>query len=454
LPIGGVYLSFRFTKDSAEFYKSKNGSAAPEQGPQGALEGDKDSKDINGRSGKFKAGGQDEVFEYAAMAVEAQNRAIKQRQMIAKSAKQLFEERMVHSHNPDATVWRTSNGYRDWKNLDSVFITMGPNYVAQSNEVGANICKVYTEDTSVFKELTQKASPLGLGKPQSLDEEATMLALLSTIYKGENPLEIKSTLRPLICKDVNSIQREGLTDAQLKPTLRVKVHSAMNLRTTGSFLNGKVEPKVIIEIPGRPASKWTSFFGGGKQDGKFETDPAQDGKHVVWNQEGIITGYNYGDDLKITVVDKEWIGFESHLGEARLPGADFYPESWFAELPLANAGEKGNADGAKRPRLLLEVKVVEPLGKADMWPPIPAQYAPVSNLNESDQETQRLANWDVHQCAKLAFSDVNPNYQKNEDIWGALETAKGIEQGAGDRHDSLADRIDRPHRVKDECLMA
>jgi len=48
--------------------------------------------------------------------------------------------------------------------LDSVFITMGPNYVCQSNEMGTNLCRVYEEDTSVLKELTAKGPPLGFGK--------------------------------------------------------------------------------------------------------------------------------------------------------------------------------------------------------------------------------------------------------------------------------------------------
>jgi len=373
--------------------------------------------------------------------VEAQNRAIAQRINLAKSAKQIHEDRVAQEHSADARIWRNANGYRNWKDLDSVFITMGPNYVAQSDVVGPTICKVYEEETSVLKELMAKPPPLGLGKAADLEEEVKMKDLISSMFKVD-PEMTRSTLRPIVGKDASTISREELTAATMKPTLRVKVRSALNLRSKGGFLEGSVQPKVIIEIPGKPQSRW-------------ESRVAPDSKHVVWDEEGIIPDYNYGDDLRIMVVDKEWIGFDSHLGEARLPGTDFYPDSLFSQLPLMNADpRKGNSDparGEKGASIMIEVKVVEPLGKTDAWPPTPAVYAPMYMLNESDLLSQRLANWDRCQCAKLPFADVNPNYQKHEDIWGALETAKSVDQGMVT---ALEDGPLKPRRVKDECLMA
>jgi len=346
--------------------------------------------------------------------------------------------------------------------LDSVFITLGPNYVAQSNEVGPNVCRVYEENTSVLKELVGKEPPEGLGRPVDREDEAKMTHMINKMIK-ENPLEPLVTLRPLICKDVHQIQHEGLRNAQLKPKVFVRIHKATNLRVKQGFLQGSVEPKVIVDIPGKPTAKWSSRFscmGGGDDDapgGRFETTAASDGKHVEWNQDGMLEGYNYGDDLRVMVVDKNWVGFENHLGEGRIPGSDFYPDSFFAELPLVDGDKlKSNTKGAtevqdrKGASILLEVRVIEPMGKSEMWPPDPPMYAPVQNLNESDQETQRLANWDIHQNAKLAFADVNPNYQMNEDVWGAFETAKAIGEGS-----VKLERADwQPTRVKDECLMA
>lgn len=423
-PFGGLHLAHRFA-DEQEMKRPMVGG--PEPSVKGSAPPPGAAGDINGKSGKFKRGSEDAVIESAALAVEAQNRALLQRIKIAEPK----------SQDSSGHVWETPSGYRDWTNLDAVFSTMGPNYVAQSDEIGTNVCRVYEEDTSVWKELTQKEAPIGLGRPMSKQEEANLKGLVGTIYPHD-PTLVKSTLRPVICKDVAEIKRSTLNDAARKPICRIKVWTARNLRTKTGFLHGEAHPRVIIEIPNKPSAKWVS-------------KAAPDNMNIEWNEEGVIPDYSYGDDLKITVVDKEWIGFEDHLGEARLMGSDFYPSEWRAELPLFNAGQKGVKQGqGPQPKLLLEVRVESPEGKASAWPPEPAIYAPAANLNVSDQETQRLANWDVTQCAKLPFADVNPNYQMNEDIWGALADGKSIQEGM------LLEKPPgwRQPRVKDACLMA
>jgi len=435
--VGGIYISHRFAQDSEDLYKSmRNGPEAPEQAKAKAA--DKNTSDINGITGNYKKGSQDEVIEYAALAVEGQNRALHQRIKLATTAQAMNEERKTN-RDESALTWRLPNSYRDWKDLDAVFITFGPNYVAQSSEVGPSICRVYQENTSVWKELMSKESPLGVGNIDDVDEQIRMKKLLFDMT-GKDPEEVTSTLRPLVCKDVSSIERDGSKNVNQKPKLRINVRSALNLRAKAGFMKGEVHPKVIIEIPGKPGSKW-------------ESKPATDSKNVQWDEEGTITGYDYGDDLKITVVDKAFIGFEDHLGEVRLPGMDFYPEPFYAQLPLLNGGTKSNTNpetGSKAASILLEVQVIEPLGKSEQWPPSPAIYAPMKNLNQSDQETQRLANWDTHQNSKIAFADVNPNYTMNEDIWGACSTKRSIEEGSLQMHKEEW----QPTRVKDECLMA
>ena len=51
--------------------------------------------------------------------------------------------------------------------------------------------------------------------------------------------------------------------------------------------------------------------------------------------------------------------------------------------------------------------------------------------------------------SSFPFADVNPNYQMNEDIWGANADIKTLEQ---------AKFLEKPDwetkRVKDSCLMA
>jgi len=457
LPVGGIYVSYRLDKDSEELDNNESGPVAPEQAKPVDI-----YADHNGVSGKFKKNSQDEVLEFAALAVEAQNRALIQRINIAKTA----AENLADAEKETSLVWAHDNGYRDWADLDSVFVTMGPNYVAQSLDP---ICKVYEENTSVYKELCHI-----MGTPKTVQEEENLRMLIYSMHK-KNPQEMTSTLRPIICKDVSNIPRGELTAEQQKPTLRVKVHKALNLRSKEGFLNGMVHPRVIVDIPGKPASQWSGFgssFGaesdrtGGLGDGakaheRFETTHGVDGKNVVWDQEGIIKGYNVGDDLRIMVVDKEWVGFDigEHLGEARLSSADFYPDGFFAQIPLYNGHEtKSNTNpsqGEKGACILLEVKVIEPLGKATNWPPNPAMYAPLKNMNVTDQETQRLANWDEHQWAKLCFHDVNSKYQVTEDIWGGHYAEKGCKEGVlSENHADMGASEWKRERVKDDCLMA
>jgi hypothetical protein len=439
-PVGGIYLAYRWVQE-ADLQRSMIKPIASPRG-KGKGKGGESPRgvgDISGVSGKFKHGGQDEVFEAAALAVEAQNRALKQRQHLATQYETVVSD---DQQTKQGSVWEGPNGYRDWSNLDSVFITMGPNYVAQSGETGANICRVYNEETSVWKELRNKAY---LQPVNPLDEQCAR-DLVSTLYK-DNPDTVMTTLRPVLCKDVSSIERGGIRDARDKPILHIKIWNAQHLRTKAGFMHGAVTPKVIVEIPGKPASKW-------------ETKPTRDGRHVEWNEEAVISGYTYGDSLKITVADKAFLGFggETHLGEGRLSGADFYPDSFHAALRLSGAGPHGNTTGNKGPggnssqlaTLMLEVRVEDPIGGVNNWPPAPPMYAPVENLNASDRETQRLANWDPHQICKLPFADVNPNYQMNEDIWGAMSDGKAVNHGT-----LMSKPPDwRQPRVKDGCPMA
>lgn len=454
-PTGGIYISYRFAEDKEDLYKEVHGWRKAEGGAEKPAESNPNVM-VNGMTGRFKKNSQDEVFEAAALAVEAQNRAFHQRINLAKSAKEMNEGRKANRLENSALVWWYDNNYRDWKDLDSLFVTMGPNYVAHSNELGSQICKVYEEDTSIWKELTAATGPSALGDPQSLEEEVDLKRMLSTVT-NQDPDAVVGKLRPLICKDVKEIRHDGVRNASLKPKLKIRVHSATSLRSSDGFMSGKVHPKVICEIPGKPTAAWTSgysVFGTKDNKGRWESSAAQDSKNVEWNEEGFIIDYDYGDDLKVMVVDKNWVGFDDHLGEARLSGSDFYPDSFFAQLPLsggdknmANTGRRGGVKGAS---ILIEVQVIEPIGAGGAWPPDPPKYAPLENLNVSDQQTQRLANWDVHQNAKMVFADVNPNYKMGEDVWGSFETTKGLDEGQ---------YLEKPiewamPRVKDDCPIA
>lgn len=82
------------------------------------------------------------------------------------------------------------------------------------------------------------------------------------------------------------------------------------------------------------------------------------------------------------------------------------------------------------------------------WCPDPPMYVPLKNLNGQDRETLRLAMWDPHECAKLSFMDVSPNYRISEDVWAVANVAKQAKPAR------MRAPKQRPRRVKDDCIMA
>jgi hypothetical protein len=433
--VGGIGMAHRFARESDIRSMVGTGaeSALPPPPGTGAVP-------FNGPTRAFAPDSLEAKAELAALALEGQNRAFAQR---IKQADQ-------NSRDDPRFVTMNDNGYREWKDLDSLFITLGPNYVAQSNEIGPNICRVYEDDTSVWQELMQKEGVTALHpvsdqqKSEANFDKVTKMRLVKTMYPGD-PDKIQATLRPLMCRDRDDIKRDEMKllnnpegTPQAAYSVKVIVKRALNLRTKEGFMLGRADPKVVVEIPGKPQSKW-------------ETPPAPDGYHPEWNKTGEIKGWQQGDSLKFTVVEKDWIGFGSHLGEQELKTHEFYPEPFRSQIPLFRAGQKGNqiSSGAKQAQLLVEVRVVGPLGGSKDWPPSTRTYAPLQNLNIADQETQRLANWDPAQCAKLSFADVSPNYQINEDIWGALADTKATNSALMPRPPNW-----KPNRIKDQCAFA
>jgi hypothetical protein len=430
--VGGIYLAFRLIDAAgAESMQHSTMSRKPPGVPSPRAA--PDSKPSNHQSGKFKPRSLDHIKEAAAFAVEAQNRALVQRCNLATTATEMSESKK----DDNGLAWRLPSGCRDWKDLDSVFITLGPNYVAQSDEVGAQICRVYTERTSVLSEVESSFDSMGLHPPANMKEEGMNEAFVNNMFPLVDATKQLATLRPVICKDAGAVQRAGLQRPHMKPVLKVKVLSATNLRSEHHLASdadgGSGGFKVIVEIVGKKSCKW-------------ETHHCADGRHAHWNEEGLIKGYDYGDDLKVTIADSSWTVFNSsHLGEARIDGSDFYPGPYFAKVPLVNAD---TARANRSAQIVLEVSVLDAHEQHQSWPPYPPQYAPVTNLCESDQLTQRLANWDIHQNAKLPFADVTSNYRMNEDVWAAFQSEKAIgEMGLGPP-------AGEHKRVKDDCLMA
>jgi len=139
---------------------------------------------VSGRTGNFPPGSREEALEQAAINGEAQNRAFLQRCKIA--------DRTCHERDPHI---KYINGYREWDSLDSLFTTMGPNPLAFSDELGANVARSYQESTSVYKEIAPNLPPV-----RSPADEHLNLELLRMMYK-EDPRQVHTALRPTVCKD-------------------------------------------------------------------------------------------------------------------------------------------------------------------------------------------------------------------------------------------------------------
>lgn len=418
-PVGGAVAKYRLCQEKDLQRTTTPGPRSPRKsGPPAQGQNDK-----NERSGKWQPGTFGDTEEAAALAIESQNRALVQR---IKLAKHYATEASNPADQTRATLeWEQPNGYRDWADMDSVFVTMGANYVANSSAMGANVCRVYEDDTSVWEELKRKESKALQAQGKVPQDEHITKNLIQTMIK-QDPNDVQKTLRPVISKDVSTIDRATLSSNRALPVLRVKVISATNVRARADH------PKVVIEIPGKNGSRWT-------------TSAAQDASNgnLYWNEQGVIKGYTYGDDLKVMLVDANWVGFDNPVASTRMRGTDFYPNEWNSGLRIDDG--RGNLQMA--PTVNLSIKVEKNVSN---WPPNPHMYAPIDNLNLSDQQTQQLANWDVHQNAKIPFADANPNYQINEDIWGAVADSRIIEASVLLEKDP---KHNQP-RVKDNCPIA
>eukprot|EP00929_Paragymnodinium_shiwhaense_P118936 TRINITY_DN90833_c0_g1_i1.p1 TRINITY_DN90833_c0_g1~~TRINITY_DN90833_c0_g1_i1.p1 ORF type:complete len:892 (-),score=168.62 TRINITY_DN90833_c0_g1_i1:111-2699(-) len=144
---------------------------------------------ISGRPGAFPPMSEEEVFAQASLNAEAINRANLQRC------------RLADPHSEDQSGLEKHVGhYREWANLDGLFSTMGPNPVAQSAELGADITRVCVDHTSVAEEL--QCIP-GLG-PDSPQEMQLKLDMLHQYSKG-NPFKVQTKVRPVVCKNPDMI---------------------------------------------------------------------------------------------------------------------------------------------------------------------------------------------------------------------------------------------------------
>jgi len=126
---------------------------------------------------------------------------------------------------------------------------------------------------------------------------------------------------------------------QRKPKLMVTMVSARGLRNNGGRSN--LEPYCICEIPG-------------KANARFQTKAASSSHDPSWNQEHEIPNYVVGDPLLFTVMGMDvWPRADDLFGTATLRSTHFYPEGWYGDLSIHDAGRGARAT------LKVKVEVVD-----------------------------------------------------------------------------------------------
>jgi hypothetical protein len=144
---------------------------------------------VRGRTGTFQPFSIEEANEAAAIIAEAQNRALLQR---CKKGDLNFNEE-------NDCQQRRVGKFRQWANLDALFTTMGPNPLAMSEEVGAQVCRGYHDYTSVMKEVGHMVGP------NLSPADAAVNAKLVQQMSKQPPWMVQTTVRPVICKSPDEI---------------------------------------------------------------------------------------------------------------------------------------------------------------------------------------------------------------------------------------------------------
>jgi len=113
--------------------------------------------------------------------------------------------------------------------------------------------------------------------------------------------------------------------------LKITIVSARGLRDADWLPGaGKSDPYCVCEIAGKP------------KEAKIQTKVINNNLNPVWEHDAEVSGFEQGDTLVFKVYDKDVLRSDL-LGELHLDSAQFCPQGFEGELPLANAGKGINA---------------------------------------------------------------------------------------------------------------
>ena len=111
------------------------------------------------------------------------------------------------------------------------------------------------------------------------------------------------------------------------PPLKLTIVSARGLRDADWIPgSGKSDPYCVCEIAGKPKVP------------KVQTKVINNNLNPVWEHDAEVSGFEQGDTLVFKVYDKDTLKSDL-LGELHLDSAQFYPQGFEGELPLADAGK-------------------------------------------------------------------------------------------------------------------
>lgn len=194
-PIGGVILSYRLAEEGQAMMEGMRPSIPPNSAPRLP----QSVPTVPRRSTNFPPGSPEEAQERALLNFQAQNRANIQR------IKACTE--MPLQHGQEDAHFRMNNRYREFRNLDSLFRSLGPTPVLEDPRIGTDITRGYTQQSTIMAEVDPRMHPERRGPPNPADGAADR-RLVAQLYNG-NPDRVETLLRPEICKDPVEVAETG-----------------------------------------------------------------------------------------------------------------------------------------------------------------------------------------------------------------------------------------------------
>lgn len=186
-PIGGIVLSYRLSMESEVL----QGGGLPAEMNIIKPKLQRVPTHVSGRSGRFPPGSPEEAYDHAILNYQAQNRANIQRIKAALPVSEGCQD--------ETGAVRVVRGYREWRDMDSLFSSLGPSPLIDDDSIGAGVTRAYIDRSSVMAEVGPKLAAARQGTTTPADTVMDR-RLISLVHDG-NPEQMETKLRPEPCQD-------------------------------------------------------------------------------------------------------------------------------------------------------------------------------------------------------------------------------------------------------------